>query len=110
MLMYAYHTATHSSTNLSHFELMFGRPPCTIPFQNSHKFDTTSYASYLKAKHQTMQDFVQANLANLLSSRSSNMTVTLSHVPLKWVTLHGYPYEQLGNHGHTRLEKGLSLS
>ena len=54
---------THSSTKLSTFEFMFGRPPCTIPFQTSHKFDTTLYASYLKAKLQTMQDFVQAKLA-----------------------------------------------
>ena len=63
MVMYAYHTAKHSSTNLSPFELMFGRSPCTVPFQSLNKFDTTSYASYLKAKLHTMQDFVHANLA-----------------------------------------------
>ena len=54
MVMYAYHTAKHSSTNVSPFELMFGRLPCTIPLQSLHKFDTTSYASYLKAKLHTM--------------------------------------------------------
>ena len=95
--MYVYRTATHASTNLSPFELMFGRPPCTIPFQNSHKFDTTSYASYLKAKFKTMQDFVQANLAKSAKQQSSSMTVssmtvTLSHVLLKWVALYGSPY------------------
>ena len=63
MIMYAYRTAKHSSTNLSPFELMFGRSPCTIPFQSLNKFDTTSYASYLKAKLHTMQDFVHTNLA-----------------------------------------------
>ena len=63
MVMYAYRTAKHSSTNISPFELMFGRSPCTIPFQSLHKFDTASYVSYLKAKLHTMQDFVHANLA-----------------------------------------------
>ena len=63
MVMYAYRTAKHSSTNLSPFELMFGRSPCTVPFQSLNKFDTTSYASYLKAKLHAMQDFVHANLA-----------------------------------------------
>ena len=76
--MYAYCTATHSSTNLSPFELMFGGPPCTIPFQNSHKFDTTSYASYLKAKSQTMQDFVQANLAKSAKQQYDRHTVSRS--------------------------------
>ena len=63
LVMYAYHTAKHTSTNLSPFELMFGRSPCTVPFQCSHKFDTASYSSYLKAKLLTMQDFVHASLA-----------------------------------------------
>ena len=35
MLIFANRTATHSSTNLSPSELMFGRPPCIIPFQTS---------------------------------------------------------------------------
>ena len=52
MVMCAYHTAKHSSTIISPFELMFGRSPCTVPFQFLHKFDT---ASYLKVKLHTMQ-------------------------------------------------------
>ena len=62
MVMYAYCTAKHSSTNLSPFELMFGRSPCNVPFQPLHKFNSTSYASYLKAKLRTLQDFVHASL------------------------------------------------
>ena len=61
MVMYAYRTAKHSSTNISPFELMFGRSPCIIPFQFLHKFDTTSYVCQLFES--TMQDFVHANLA-----------------------------------------------
>ena len=78
MLMFAYRTATHSSTYLSPFELMLGKPPCTVPFQTSHKFDTTSYASYLKAKLQTMQDFMQAYLAKATKQQYDHHTV--SHV------------------------------
>ena len=42
---------------------MFGRSSCTVPFQPLHKFDSTSYASYLKAKPHTLQSFVHAWLA-----------------------------------------------
>ena len=62
MVMYAYRTAKHSSTNLSPFELMFDKSPCNVPFQPLNKFDSTSYASYLKAKLYTLQDFAHASL------------------------------------------------
>ena len=58
LVLYAYCTAIHSSTHVSHFQLMFGRSPAVTPFQCPYKFDTTNYVSHLKAKLQAMQNFV----------------------------------------------------
>ena len=76
----------------------------------SHKFDTTSYASYLKAKVQTMQDFVQVNLAKSAKQQKQQYDHhTVSHSfkvgDSVWLSI-----LTAGNYSHTGMENELSLS
>ena len=74
--MYACHTAIHSSTHVSPFQLMFRRSPAVTPFHYPYKFDTTTYESHLQAKFQAMQDFVHTSLTKCAEQK----TVRPSHV------------------------------
>ena len=78
LVLYAYRTAIHSSTHVSPFQLMFGRSLAVTPFQCPYKFDTTNYASRLKAKLQAMQTFVRTNLTKCAEQQKK--TMRLSHV------------------------------
>ena len=59
LMLYAYHTAIHSSTRYSPFELMYERAPKSTPFE---QLNPASYPSHIKAKLAEMRDFVKANL------------------------------------------------
>ena len=50
LVLYAYRTTQHSTTGVSPFQLMFGRPPQSSPFCQSTAFDSNTYSAQLQAK------------------------------------------------------------
>ena len=72
LVLYAYHTAVHSSIGFTPFELMYGRPSQQAPFDQLHSFDADSYQHHLQAKLAEMRGFVEINLAGSASRQSNN--------------------------------------
>ena len=62
LVLYAYRTATHSSTRAPPFVLMFGRSQVLSQLTQANTFDATSYPGHLTAKFAELQDLVESNL------------------------------------------------
>ena len=54
-------TAPHSMTDVSPFQLMFGRDPKQADFPPTNAFDSSSYSAYLLTKLAKLQDLVANN-------------------------------------------------
>lgn len=63
LVLYAYRTATHSSTGCSPFMLMFGRQPNMPTVVSQNSFDSLSYPDHIRATFAELQDLVETNLA-----------------------------------------------
>ena len=63
LVLYAYRTAPHSSTNVSPFMLMYGRQPTSTPLSSQDTgFEPGSYQAHLQSKLAELQDLVESNI------------------------------------------------
>ena len=71
LVLYAYRTATHSSTGISPFRLMFGRQPKLTDFPPSLALDPASYQAHLRSKLAQFQDLVETNTTEAANNQKS---------------------------------------
>ena len=63
LALYAYRTATRTSTGVSPFQLMYGRHPQPNTITPARGYEATSYQAVLQAKMAELQDLMEAHVA-----------------------------------------------
>ena len=66
-----YHTAVHSSTGTSPFELMFHQQSKLFDFDHQLAFDDSSYQSHFKTKLTKLRDLMETNLAEAVTHQKT---------------------------------------
>ena len=97
LVLYAYRTATHSSTGVSPFKLMFGRCAHKPPLNTNSAHDVTSYQDELKAKFAHLYDFVEVNNVGANNQQNISSIRILNLGLLHRATLCGYLFQLLVN-------------
>ena len=96
LVLYAYHTAVHTSMGVSPFVNMFGREPRSTDLSPHISFDTNSYQSYLQAKLAELRDFVEANKVQAGAAQKKLLLTPKQNCScLKKVTLFGCQFQSL---------------
>ena len=70
-VLFAYRTAVHTSTGVSSFELMYGRPPSHHPFPSTRAYDAVSYQSKLRSKLSQLSDLVETYLTQVAQKQKT---------------------------------------
>ena len=63
LLLFAYHTVVHTSTGVSPFRMMYGRPSTLSSIPDSTSFEAGSYPAILSSKLAKLMDMVETVIA-----------------------------------------------
>jgi len=109
-VLYAYRTTIHFSTNVSPFQLMFGRSPAVISFRTSTNLTLPPMQNTCKPNFKPCKILYVLTWQSPLNNKRDSMTVTLSSVHSTLETLYGCLYPQPESCNHTGMENGLLVN
>ena len=106
LLLYAYRTASHSSTGVKPFVLMMGRDPIlpllpSVSTSLNYAYDPHSYEHSLRVKMADLKDLVECHIAQEVQKQKR------FYYTNKWETLFGYIILPLGSLMQNGREDGL---
>ena len=112
LLLYAYRTASHSSTGVKPFVLMMGCDPIlpllpSVSTSLNYAYDPHSFEHSLRVKMADLNDLVECHIAQERTNRQDFMILKLKADHSKWETLFGYIILPLGSLAQNGREDGL---